>query len=603
MVIACRTPEAQQSNTGEPWIPEGVDTTVLPAQDFYQFATGGLPATGRLSLFQQASADFDRQLLQLLRSRLLVRNSFPEGTDQRKLADFFYLAFDSARADRLGLQPVRSLLQQIASLDKRELTSYLAQQALVGASPFFDVNVRLVKPTGPWRLSIERPALLAPGQEKNPEQVRLLLVQLLRQAGFDEKSAQREAQVALKVILELLEASPTPQQPVWRSITELDESYSFVDWTDWMSRLGIATDSLLVADPFYLRACQRLVDGMRVEELRSYLRGSTLLQAAPVLGQGQRDATDGPRWRQVVSDCKAHFGDVIGRWYVRENFTKEKEADARLLVDNCRLALAGRLKELTWMSDSTKEHLLQRLKSMQVYVGHPEQWQTLAGLQLPKDSLEQSHYFYVNQLRAFANQLSWQKLTNQSEAQTWPIGALEPRLYFDAERNQLFLPAAVLQSPLFQAADPGVHYARIGYLVSLELAKLFKQEAIDRPLEFAVWRQTVGVWQQSLIKTAAAREVSNRPAIDEALENVALSVAFEALERYLRENPGVGAEVAKKRFLVAWAQHQTGLHAAVRTNATLQHFEPFADLFQVRAGDGMWVEESKRTPVWQEKMR
>jgi predicted metalloendopeptidase len=604
IALACRAPETEKSTKPEPWLPEGADTTVLPVQDFYRFATGGWPGNEPPALLQTAASDFDRQLLELLRDRLAVRNNYPEGTDQRKLADFFYISMDSVRADRLGMQPLRPLLRQIGSLDEQRLTPYLAGRALVGENPFFETAVRQQAPDQPWRLTIEPPLVRWGQPAGNVAEARNQLAQLLRQAGLDEKSAIREAQIALQVETELMEGiPPVPQQPVLRSTTELDKLYPFIDWPGWLNALGITTDSVLVANPLYMRACQRVVDGFKAEELQSYLRCVAVWLAAPYLGRDQRRelpiASRQSRWQQVVADCRLHFGDVLGRWYVRENFSKEIEAEARLLVDNCRLAFASQVKERTWMSDSTKQGLLQSLRSMQVFVGHPEQWQALTALQLPKDSLEQSYYHYISQLRAYANRLQWQKIVSQTEAIAWPVAALEPRLYFDAVSNRLFLPAAILRPPLFQPTDPGVHYARLGYLVSLEFAQLLMQMAADRPAEFAPWRQAVAVWHQGWLKSEEKISMSNRLLLDEARHPVALAIAAEALERYLRETPGISsADGVRKRFLAAWPQHHTGPNASACANAALQHFEPFVNLFKPQVGDGMWVEPGKRVAVW-----
>ena len=76
-----------------------MDLTANPATDFYQYATGGwqkknpLPAAySRYGSFDQLQEDNNKRINGILSD--LLKNTYPEGSIERKLSDFYKLAMD-----------------------------------------------------------------------------------------------------------------------------------------------------------------------------------------------------------------------------------------------------------------------------------------------------------------------------------------------------------------------------------------------------------------------------------------------------------------------------------------------------------------------------
>ena len=91
-----------------------LDKTVRPADDFYQFATGGwqklhpLPAAySRFGSFDMLQENVNKQVNTILTD--LGKKQYKEGTTERKLSDFYKLAMDQQRRNNEGLAPVRTL--------------------------------------------------------------------------------------------------------------------------------------------------------------------------------------------------------------------------------------------------------------------------------------------------------------------------------------------------------------------------------------------------------------------------------------------------------------------------------------------------------------
>jgi putative endopeptidase len=79
-----------------------------------------------------------------------------------------------------------------------------------------------------------------------------------------------------------------------------------------------------------------------------------------------------PRWKRVIRAEENAMGELLGQLYVKEFFnekTKKRYAD---MVEAVKDAYAERIKQLTWMSDSTKQKALVKLAAVKKKVGYPE---------------------------------------------------------------------------------------------------------------------------------------------------------------------------------------------------------------------------------------
>ena len=117
---------------------ENLDKSVRPADDFYEFATGGwqknnpLPASySRFGSFDQLQEDNNKRINSILGD--LEKKSYKEGTTERKLSDYYKLAMDNERRNKEGIAPVKPLLDEMeAAKSKADLQAIQLKYATFG---------------------------------------------------------------------------------------------------------------------------------------------------------------------------------------------------------------------------------------------------------------------------------------------------------------------------------------------------------------------------------------------------------------------------------------------------------------------------------------
>ena len=88
------------------------------------------------------------------------------------------------------------------------------------------------------------------------------------------------------------------------------------------------------------------------------------------------------RWERILGQANWSIGQAIGKLYVDEYFPPEAKASAEEMVDNILQAFGERIKELDWMSDSTKMRALEKLSTFTVKIGYPDKWEDYSSLEI-----------------------------------------------------------------------------------------------------------------------------------------------------------------------------------------------------------------------------
>ena len=640
-----------------------LDTTVSPGEDFYRYSTGGwqdanplTPEYARYGSFDALRENNVKRLNDLFAS---MSEMNPEkGSVDQKIVDLYKLGLDSARLNSEGVAPVKKYLEEIMAVpDKKALMAKVAELHAAAESPFFGAYVEadlrdsdsqvLYFSQGGLGLD-ERDYYL---KEENAEKKAGYLAFLTKIFQLsDITSAPEEAAAAvLKVEDALAEGSWTSvetrdylrQYNVFSS-DKLEKTWPSLEFALMFSKLGIpAQDKVIVCQPSFFDALEKVVRNTPLESLKLYLAAQTLSGACNFLSDDfiqahfdffsrQLSGTTQmrPRWKRAMAIPNGLLGEAVGQMYVERYFPESSKKMMLELVENLRAALGQHIDSLEWMGPETKVRAREKLAAFTVKIGYPDKWKDYSTL-----TVDPSLSYYENVRHAgawyVADNLS--KLGKPTDKTEWGMTPQTVNAYYNPTTNEICFPAAILQPPFFNPdADAPVNYGGIGVVIGHEMSHGFDDQGrlFDAKGNMENWwteedNEKFKAKAQILVKQFDEVEVLPGVHANGAYtlgENIGdhggLSIAFTAMQNAIEgTNPGlIDGFTPEQRFYLSygaiWAQNITDeekdrltkldVHSLAenRVNVSLRNFQSFFDAFGIKEGDKMYRPESERVVIW-----
>ena len=489
-----------------------LDTTVVPQNDFYQFACGGWMANNPLTPEYARFGSFDKLgLTNLEQVNGLIREiaesqesrdkSREMGSIEQKIGDLYNLAMDTARRDREGIAPVQHTLDEIAAITSREeLSKHL------GAAMDYQLWAMYVDAdamNSSMNILNECQAGFALGEKEyyldTDEQTTAIrnayvayVEKMFGLFGFSDGAAR--AQTVLRMETRLAKAAYNNvelRDPIKNynkmSISELQELVPQVDWKAYFDALGVELDSLSVGQIPHLQEAGKMLADEPLEDLKtlftwqaiegaaSYLTTEIYMTSFDFYGKvlsGREEPS--PLWKRAVGIVNGTLGEAVGQMYVQKYFPEENKERMLALVHNLQKALGIRIQNLAWMSDETKEKALEKLNAITIKIGYPDEWRDYSKLDInPEDS------YYTNLERAakFEQEYSLSYLGKPVDKKKWYMTPQTVNAYYNPSSNEICFPAGILQYPFFDmSADDAFNYGAIGVVIGHEMTHGFDDQ-------------------------------------------------------------------------------------------------------------------------------
>ena len=490
--------------------PAGMDPSVAPCQDFFQYANGGwlrdhpIPpdqaSWGSISLLKERNRLVLKEILEDS-----AASGAPPGSLQQKLGDFYASGMDTRAIERAGTAPLRPALGRIDAIrDGRGLAAAIAWAHLEGAGPGFHFRVDQDD-----RRSTEEIAQFAQGgttlpdrdfylaQDDRSREIRAqYLEHVARMFGLlGERPllARAHAGIVLGMETRLAGASMTRTErrdprAVYHPMTlaELGALAPGFDWASYCATLGLKADRVLVRQPGFFRELSAMARDLPLAQWRTYLRWHALDASAGQLGPAfEREhfaffggtlggiRTMPERWKRVQDAADHALGDALGRLYVDRAFPRGARARALELVANLRAALGERLRGLEWMGPATRAAALDKLAALDVKIGHPDRWRDYAGLEVSRTDYAGN----VIRARTHAFRRDLARLGRPVDRGEWHMTAPTVNAYYNPQMNEIVFPAGILQPPFFDpGGDDAVNYGAIGAVIGHEMIHGFDDQ-------------------------------------------------------------------------------------------------------------------------------
>lgn len=486
----------------------GMDTSVKPGDDFYNYMNGTWLATteipkkysryGAFTILHEKSQENQKIIIEEL-----AATETEAGSVEQKVGDYFATYMDLEAIEAAGLKPLESSLAGIQAISS--VADLVAQMGLFvkeSVSVPFGMGIyQDLKDSSKYTAYIGQSGLGLPDRdyylELDNERFQKVLkaypgyiAQLFTLAGIEDADEKAAAIVELETKLAEIQWSNVDNRDPEKTynpftaeaLVELNKQV--VDWPVLLTSLEIdQLEQVIVSQPSYFASLTDLLTEDMLATWKDYLTFKLLSASSPYLTKAFVDANfdfyggviggrteQQERWRKGINLTNGALGEALGRIYVAKHFPPEAKERMKHLVDNLLAEFAVGIDSLDWMSEETKKEAHAKLSTFVVKIGYPDKWKDYGSLPVVKGDL-------IANIRA-SNKFEYAyevgKLGKPIDKGEWYMTPQTVNAYYNPVMNEIVFPAAILQPPFFDLeADDAVNYGAIGMVIGHEISHGF----------------------------------------------------------------------------------------------------------------------------------
>jgi predicted metalloendopeptidase len=642
-----------------------MDLSVDPGVDFYRYANGGwldeatipadFPAWDTMTMLDGQTR---LQLVDLL-ERAADDQLLQPQSDKWKAVRLFQQGVDLETRNQQGMRPIQGSLDGIAAISTPdELHAFLETSIFRNVPGFFYVNpgpdVRgegetIAYLTGPTLGMGNRGYYLVDDASNQPVQRAYIetAAKLLSHSGQVERDPQHAAELVFAFEAKLAEETWSLDESydfdkilVEASVSDLERLYPAMDWAGYLAALGLKADHVTVTEERYLASLTEILDSTPLDVIKNYLALQLLWSSSATLDEetetiafayfgGALSGLDvqAPIQGRILDQVNVLFGDALGQMYVAEYFSPEARQEGEQLAHEVIDAFRARLERNAWMTPETRSAAIEKLDSMQIKVGFPDTWDTY-------DDVAIGDSYFASALSAFTTSYreSLAEVGGPIDRSEWPFPPQTVNAMYNPANNEIVVPAAVLQAPLFDpAGDAAMNLGAIGFVIGHEITHGFDVQGAQFNGEGVLsnwWTaedaanfnalNNLVVEQYGKLNVEGTTLDGERTLAENVADLGGIQVAYEALQSALisgdLSEPIASDFTPDQRFFISaasvWrsairdealaAQLAADTHApsVIRAVQPLRNCDAFYEAFDITPGDPMFLPPEDRVVIW-----
>lgn len=585
------------------------------------------------------------------------KDTYDKNSDELKILNLYHNYLDMDKRNKLGVKPIEKYINKVNEVKNlKNLKDLLSEnefsyfQSLInlGVGPDYKDSSMNVLYISRSNLGLGNSFYYKDTSDKsgNIKKVYIdYLTKLHILYGEDEQEAKKSAETFYNIENNIAQRIPSYEEEakdedrIQKSyniytIKNLDRLMPNVNFSNLLAKLKVSdVNKIVVENPEELKLVNSLITEDNLDNIKSFLKTSVLLNTDNLLTSEHRKASDGLKklfygveTTDLDESCGVKFAscqlnEIVSKLYVNKYFDKESKADvenmAREIIEN----FENRLKNISWMGKSTKEEALNKLENINVKIGYPDKWNDYSDIKI--NSYDEGGSLVENIINIYVCQSEKQfsKLNKPVNKNEWNMGACTVNAYYNALNNEIVFPAGILQSPFYDKnASKEKNLGGIGAVIGHELTHAFDNTGaqFDETGKLKNWWSSNDYKEfttrsQKVIDYYSKIEISDGKFINGFLtvgENISdlggIACVLDIAKKI--ENPNlkdlfenyatVWRETSTKELKEYLLNNDPHAPKKVRVNAVLSQFEEFYKTYNIKEGDKMYVKPEDRVGIW-----
>ena len=632
----------------------GMDKTVAPGDDFYDFVNGGWGKATAIPSDKASYGAFDTLAdLSRNRTRAILEAQQAQGG---KIGAAYAGYLDTAAIEAKGLAPIKPWMDRIKGLkDKAGYPALLAEADLNGVGGPFGGGVgQDAKMPEVYAVGLRQSGLGLPDRDYYlKDDARFLqartgyqahIAKMFTLAGEPDAEARAKAivdyetQIA-KVSWDRVKSRDADQTYNKMTVANLAQSAPGFDFATYFKDIGAPVETVIVAQPTAITGIAAVVAAAPLGVLKDQLILRSLDGYADVLpaafdqerfafygtslsGTPEQEA----RWKRAVSWTSGALADDVSKLYVAQYFPPETKAAADQLVKNIIAAMGKRIDALTWMAPETKVTAHAKLAAFTPKIGYPSRWKDYSSLSIVAGDA------FGNKLRSrrWEHDYNISHLGKPLQRWEWGMTPMTINAYANFGMVEIVFPAAILQPPFFDPkADAAVNYGGIGAVIGHEMSHHFDDQGakFNAKGELKQWWTDEDVARFKVLEEKLAAEydlyeplpgshVNGHLTLGENSADLAgLNAAYDAYHASLGGKPApvIDGYTGDQRFYMGWAQVWrrnyrdkalaqgliTDPHSPAKPRAdVVRNMDRWYAAFGAKPGQKLYLAPDQRVRIW-----
>jgi len=597
--------------------------------------------------FIEISENNDQKTITLLDS--LAAGTFPKGSKEQKLADYYRSSGDLGQRDAAGAAPLKPYLDGYANA--KSLTELMDADLTtlrgIGISTLLNFDVGSNQSGTPVLVhSGPTPCPADVFKSAGGKKIYIrYLTDLFALAGNSPKDAAAKAQkvYAYEKSLSGYTLSPAerinPANTIPYPMYLFRTLYSTFDFPAYFAKLGFKTpEAIIVTDQrlmekaaasftennrevLALYAQARLLDAFSLNLSTGFLRAKDRFSVSLFHYSSKMNWADWPK-RLAVLNTQDVLSEYLGESFSKAYFSPRAKKDVEEMIGRIKAVYKKQIGQTDWMEPYTKERALKKLDGMAVKVGYPEVWPDSFKTVDIRGKADGGTYFgNLTALLLARNANAAARLGVPAQRAEWRIPVYMVNAMDNFDFNEIVIPAGILQEPFYNVDWPTArNLGGIGTVIAHEISHAFDNNGAqyDESGSFRKWwtkddyarfNAKCETFARFYDKLPIAPGIRNDGKLTVS-ENVSDVLGMQCALQVLAETDKPDYPLFFNSYATIWrissswptekylSRHDVHSNNKIRVNRTVSNFQEFQDAFGVVPGDAMYVKPEDRVGIW-----